>query len=263
MQLFKTAKWIKESKKKNKEDEANAIPVQRGYYGSFPSAFFVFVSKGYDSDQATLYGLQEPGKAPFLAFTGHRGWGKRIVTLHSSIESNSAPLAASLIAKSLVGKWTLTLPSPPGSSEDTQVVPFETLGSLSKDIYRYEVSVGSGGVFRTETYAWRSDPAVKAYNPKNPLVLTLFKGVDAKGKGEGQPVATWRASNVEKEGGKMGDFQLDNAGALDPTATLAAVATILTICHTKFMADAGAKHIIDNMGKVASSAAALGVGLAI
>lgn len=145
----------------------------------------------------------------------------------------------------------MTLPAAPQSEEATQDIAFERHGGWKRDIYRYEVECDNK--FGCETYEWRSDPKQKKL-----LLATLFRNPGCQG--EGEAVAIWREADVLAEG-KTGDIQLESrhAGMTDH-CTLAAVVSVLTICHSRLMARKDMDHIVEQCGKVDGNVASLEPG---
>lgn len=107
--------------------------------------------------------------------------------------------------------------------------------------------------FGCETYEWRSDPKQKQL-----LLATLFR--NPGDQGEGEAVAVWREADALEEG-KLGDLQLESEHAgMTEACTLAAVVSVLTICHLRLMAKKNIDEIIEQCGKVAGNSASLEPG---
>ncbi|KAF4551842.1 Hypothetical protein D9617_12g037320 [Elsinoe fawcettii] len=222
MGIFAQLKKKKASERRQTADLASKKPFTPGSYGTFPNRFtfhIASVSPAADTTCLTYLCHQtDSGLTPFLAFTGYNGFGKRALTLHSTLDPTSGPLACVGVGNFRGSSRVMKLPAPPGAmreGKDAAIeIKFEDKGNLLRERFRFECPlVATDGLpQRAHVFEWRPVDLLSG-----PVVRRLHRFPDtvaADKKLDGEIVAVFTQGTFSLgKGNSPGTVEFQGTGA--------------------------------------------------
>jgi hypothetical protein len=238
---------------KKEREAARAAPMLPGSYGHFPDTLSLFYSKpGTDflSQHFELGSPQAPSseqpRQVLNAVTFHKGPGSNQMTIYSTPQHGSSPIAVAVTERRFSSSAIITLPGEAGSSGASKTEHLKQSGFTPHAKYTF--------TFAGESFEWREDTS------KKPTIRTLIRrsaapsantGVDqdavsskAASIDEGQIVkpptaqpdvlATWTEGSVPNRQGMLGGLKFSDNGVaaqLGDYFKLLAVSAALVACQ--------------------------------